>query len=277
MSINLENVPAKEFDSLVKHAYQGMSKLRDAVTVRNGVTGDSYDFRKMGKGLAKTKAVQDDVVPMDVAHTVQTATLSNYHAAEYTDIFADAEVNFDEQNELAMTIAGALGRRMDQLIIDACDASTPDATDIAAGGTNLTVAKMIDAQVALRDQGVPNSELCAVIEANGLGGLLNDEKATSADYMAVKALIQGDINTFCGFNVKVIESRDEGGLTEAANIVDSWFFHKAALGLAIGLDFRTRVAYIDQKTSWLATGIMKAGSVVRDTGGLVKVLYDKTA
>ena len=277
MSINLSAVAVTEFDSMVKHAYQGMGLLKGAVTVRNNVVGDTYKFRKMGKGTANQKTTAADVDPMDVGHSMVTATLANWNAPEYTDIFDAAEVNFDEKQELANTIAGALGRRCDQLVIDAMDAITPTASDIVEGGTNLTMAKVIDAQVALRDQGVPNSELFAVIEAQGLGGLLGDEKATSGDYQAIKALVSGEVNTLCGFNFIVIETRSEGGLTVASDIVDSYFFQRPAVGLAIGIDMKTEINYVAQKTSWLTNGMLKAGSVVRDEGGLVKVQYDKTA
>ena len=277
MSKNLSAVAVIEFDSMVKHAYQGMGQLKSAVTVRNNVVGDTYKFRRMGKGLANQKSTSDLVTPMDVGHEFKVATLSNWNAPEYTDIFDAAEVNFDEKQELANTIAGALGRRSDQLVIDAMDASTPLTTAVAAGGTNLTMAKVIEAQVELRDQGVPNTELFAVIEAGGLGGLLNDEKATSGDYQAIKALVSGEINTLCGFNFIIIETRTEGGLTEAANVVDSWFFQRPAVGLAIGIDMKTEVNWIPERTAWLTNGMLKAGSVVRDEGGLVKVQYDKTA
>jgi hypothetical protein len=262
---------------MVKHAYQGMGLLKNSVTLRNNVVGDTYKFRRMGKGLANQKSTSDLVTPMDVGHEFKTATLSNWNAPEYTDIFDAADVNFDEKQELAMTIAGALGRRCDQLVIDAMDGSTPLTTAIPQGGTNLTMAKVIDAQVALRDQGVPNTELFAAIESQGLGGLLNDEKATNADYQAIKALVSGEINTLVGFQFVIIETRTEGGLTEAGNIVDSWFFQRPAVGLAIGIDMKTEINWIAERTSWLTNGMLKAGSVVRDEGGLVKVQYDKTA
>ena len=277
MSINLSAVAVTEFDSMVKHAYQGMGLLKNAVTVRNNVVGDTYKFRRMGKGTANQKATAADVVAMGVGHEFKTATLANWNAPEFTDIFDAQEVNFDEKQELANTIAGALGRRCDQLVIDAMDGSTPTTTTVAAGGANLSMAKVIEAQVELRDQGVPNSELFAAIEAQGLGGLLNDQKATSADYQAIKALVSGEINTLCGFQFIVIETRSEGGLTEAANIVDSWFFQRPAVGLAIGIDMKTEINYVPEKTAWLTNGMLKAGSVVRDEGGLVKVQYDKTA
>jgi Tfp pilus assembly protein PilV len=277
MSKTLSSVAVQEFDSLVKHAYQGMSLLKPALTIRNNVVGDQYKFRRMTKGLANQKSTSDLVTPMDIGHEFKVAILSNWNAPEYTDIFDQAEVNFDEKNELAQTIAGALGRRCDQLGIDAMDASTPLTTPVAAGGTNLTIAKTIDAKVQLVKQGVGDRELYAVINGEGLGGLLNDEKATSSDYQNVKALVNGEVNSLNGFKFIVLEDRDEGGLTEAANIVDSWFFAKSAVGLAIGMDMRTDIDWIADRTSWLSNGMMKAGSVVRDEGGLVKVLYDKTA
>jgi len=277
MSKTLSSVAVQEFDSMVKHAFQGMGLLKDTVTIRNNVVGDQYKFRRMTKGLANQKSTSDLVTPMDIDHEFKVATLSNWNAPEYTDIFDAQEVNFDEKQELAYTVAGALGRRCDQLVIDALDASTPLTTAVAAGGTNLTMAKVIDAQVALRDQGVPNSDLHASIDAFGLGGLLNDEKASSSDYQNVKALVAGDVDTLAGFRFKIIETRAEGGLTEATNIVDSWFYSKSAVGLAIGIDMKTDIDWIAERTAWLTNGIMKAGSVVRDEGGLVKVQYDKTA
>jgi len=277
MSKVLSSVAVTEFDSLVKHAYQNAGLLKGAVTVRNNVVGDTYKFRNMGKGLANQKSTSDLVTPMDISHGFATATLQNWNAPEYTDMFDAQTVNFDEKQELASTIAQSLGRRCDQLVIDAMDAETAYAGTVVEGGTNLTTEKVIEAQVALRAQGVPNSNLYAAINAQGLGGLLNQEEITSSDYNNVKALVNGDVDTFGGFKFVVIEDRAEGGLTEAGDIVDSYFFSQDAVGLAIGIDIKTDVDWIADRTSWLCNGMLKAGAVSRDGLGIVKVQYDKTA
>lgn len=271
MSKNLSAVASIEFDSMVKHAYATKGLLKPAVTVRNNVVGDTYKFRNMGKGLANQKSTSDLVTPMDVSFDFAIATLQNWNAPEYTDIFDQAEVNFDEKQELADTIAGALGRRCDQLVIDAMDAASP--TTIAHGSAALSMAKVVEAQVSLRAQGVPNSNLFAAINAKGLGGLLDDSKATSSDFQTVKALVTGDINSLAGFTFVVLDDRSEGGLTVASNTVDSYFFHRDAVGLAIGIDMKTSVDYVPERTSFLCNGMLKAGSVVRDVSGLIKVEY----
>jgi len=273
MSKTLSSVAVTEFDSMVKHAYQGKGLLKPAVTIRNNVVGDTYKFRRMGKGLANQKSTSDLVTPMNVAHEFKTATLTNWNAPEYTDIFDQADVNFDEKQELASTIADAIGRRCDQLVIDALDGSTPDAADIVHGGVSLTMAKIIAAQVSLRGQNVQNSNLYAAVNAAGLGGLLNDEKATSSDYQTVKALVSGDVNSLAGFQFIILGDRTEGGLSVTGNTVDSWFFQRDAVGLAIGIDMKTSVDWVPERTSYLCNGMLKAGSVVRDNGGLVKVEY----
>ena len=281
MSKVLSSVAVTEFDSMVKHAYQNAGLLKGAVTVRNNVVGDTYKFRNMGKGLANQKSTSDLVTPMDISHGFATATLQNWNAPEYTDMFDAQTVNFDEKQELASTIAQSLGRRSDQLIIDAMDAETTYADTVGkdTGGTNtnLNIEKIVAAQVALRSKGVPNSNLYAAIEAKGLGGLLNEDKISSVDYANVKALVNGDVDTFGGFKFVVIEDRVEGGLTEAANVVDSYFFSQDAVGLAIGIDIKTDVDWIADRTSWLCNGMLKAGAISRDASGIVKVQYLKTA
>ena len=274
MSINLSPVAVTEFDSMVKHAFQNASLLRDTVTVRNNVVGDTYKFRAMGKGLANQKATSADVDPMDVVHSLITATLQNWNAPEYTDIFDAAEVNFDEKQELATTIAGALGRRLDQLVIASMDAASP--TAVGTGSTGLVAQDLIDAKVELVKQGVGSGDLTVAINAAGLAGLLADEKTTSADYQAVKALVNGEINTFAGFNVVVLEDRTEGGLTVATDVVSAYAYSKEAIGLAVGIDMKTSIDYVPQKTSFLCNGMLKAGAAVRDVAGLVEIKYDAT-
>jgi hypothetical protein len=272
MSASLSAAAQQLFDSEVKHAFQSSGSLRDTVTVRNGVVADIYKFRAMGKGLANQKNTSADVVAMGVSHSLINCTLANWNAPEYTDIFDSAEVNFDERQELAQTIAGALGRRLDQLILDALDAATP-AASIASGSAGLTLAKIIQTGKELNDKGVPSGDRHFVTSAAGMEDMLSDSTITSADYNNVRALMSGDIDTFMGFKFHTIESRTEGGLDIASSVREGFGYHKSAVGLAIGLDAKTEVNYVAQKTSWLCNGIMKAGAVARDGNGIVSVKW----
>ena len=274
MSKFLTNAAVIDFDSEVKQAYQGMGNLRNAVTIRTGVTGESYKFTRMGSGIANQKASQADVTPMDIEHARQTAILSNWNAPEYTDIFDEATVNFDEKAELAQVIAKALSRREDQLIIAAMDSVTyvnsnptiDQGTNVALGSA-FNVAALRKASSVLSDKGVPESDRYIAYTAADRESLMGEEEATSSDYNTVKALVNGQIDSFVGFKFKLIETREEGGLP--ANTVFAW--HKAAVGYAVGIDMKTTVDWIAQKTSWLCNGMLKSGAVAREGRGIVKL------
>jgi len=289
MSKFLTNSAVQEFDSMVKHEYQASGKLRNTVTLRTNVTGDAYKFARMGSGLANQKATQADVTPMDVSHGRQTALLQNWNAPEYTDIFDAAEVNFDEKQELAKTIAKALSRREDQIIIDTMVAgtySTTPGTDpdtgfsIAHGSANLTVDKLRSAAMAgLTDRNVDDEDRTLITTASGVQALLGDPEVTSADFNVLKALVNGSLEgtTYMGFDIKIIGSRVEGGLPIATNIVSSFAYHKAAIGYAVGIDMKTTIDWVAQKTSWLSNGMLKSGAVIRENAGIVKIDFDQTA
>jgi len=282
MSQSLSSVAREEFDSLVHQQFQGVAELDGTVTMRTGVVGDTYDFRRMARGIANQKASADDVTPMDVAHSVQIATLQNWLAPEFTDIFDQAEVNFDEKMELAQTIAMALGRRQDQLVIDALDAATPATTTVgtAVGGdTAMNKGKILRAASELNEKGVPRTDRNRYIatSAQGLEGILDESTAVSTDFVQVQALIVGDIQFWMGFNWRIIDDRsaagEEGGLTLNTATRDSWAWHKAAMGMAQGIARTTEVNYVPVKTSWLSNGFLKAGSVNRDPRGIVKIQH----
>jgi hypothetical protein len=294
MSKNLTNAAVTEFDSEVKHEYQGMKTLRECVTVRTGVTGEAYKFTRMGKGLANQKASQADVTPMDISHARQTATLQNWNAPEYTDIFDQAEVNFDEKAELAQTIAKAIGRREDQLIIDTLAGTTtgggagfsfaatndgdPDTGrvfDISAT-RNFDLASIRSAKGHLDDIEAESSDRYIVVRAQALQKLLEDNTVTSSDFNTIKALVNGELDTFLGFKFKVIGTRTEGGLPGVAADRTAFAWQKQAIGIAVGIDMKTTIDWVAQKTSWLANGVYKAGCSAREPQGIVKIQYDET-
>ncbi len=276
MSKFLSAAASTEFDDDVKQAFQTMgSGIVDAVTQRNNVIGDTYKFRGMGKGLANQKASQADVTPMDISHSLITATLGNWNAPEYTDIFDAAEVNFDEKQELAMTIAGALYRRQEQIIIDAMDAATPGATvltTVGGAGTNMNKAKVLRAAKELNDAGVAmDQDRHIMVSASGLEAMLGETEVASSDFNNVQSLITGELKYWMGFHWHIIETRSEGGLTSASSVRDGYAWHKSAVGLATGIDITTDVNWIAQKTSWLCNGMMKCGAAIREEAGLIKV------
>jgi hypothetical protein len=275
MSVSLSNAFVTLFDAEVKQAYQGKAMLVGAVRQRRGVEGSTVKFPKVGTGVATPRIPQTDVTPINASFSQVTLTLGDWNAAEYSDIFSQAKVNFDERQELVQVVAAAMGRRQDQMIIDALTASSTSLTvsnDIGGSDTNLNVAKLREAKRLLDKNNVDPGDRHIVIHANSLASLLSETAVTSSDFNSVKALVQGDINTFLGFTFHVMGDRTEGGLAiDGSNDRTVWAFHKTAVGYGEGIGMRTEINYVPEKTSWLVNEIFSAGAIAIDAAGIVQI------
>ncbi len=193
MSVSLSNAFVTLFDAEVKQAYQGKAMLVPAVRQRRGVEGSTVKFPKVGKGVATIRVPQSDVTPLNVGFSSVTLTLADYNAAEYSDIFSQAKVNFDERQELVQVVAGAMGRRQDQMILDALNASSTSLTvanSIGGANTNMNIAKLREAKRLMDKNNVPPDGRNIIIHGNGLANLLSETSVTSSDFNSVKALVQ---------------------------------------------------------------------------------------
>lgn len=272
MSANLSSVAVTLFDTQVKQAYADSQKLRETVYVKTTKSANKMTFRKIGKGLATLRGTaSSDVTPMGVAHSTVEVTLADYIAPEYTDVFNQADVNFSEITELGQVISGALGRRSDQMILDAL--ATTTTTAVGATGTDLSVDTMLAAKKALDAKGVPSEDRYFVIESKGLEDLLKTTQVTSADYNTVKALTNGNVDTFLGFKIIQLADRAEGGIANDGIDFTAFAYHNKSVGFALNMDIKTKIDWVPQKLSHLSIGTLKANAVLIDDEGVVPVTY----
>jgi hypothetical protein len=208
--------------------------------------------------------------------------MSDYNAAEYSDIFHQAKVNFDERRELVEVVSKAVARRQDQLIIDALNGSSTSltvaktvVTSGSATASNLNVGKMIEAKKLLDANNVPSADRCVVIHAHNVAGVFADERAISNDF-AVKALLNGEVTAMLGFRIIVVGDRSEGGLPLSTNDRTVFAFHKSAMGMAEGMGIKTEINYVPEKTSFLVNSMFSAGAVAIDDEGIVKITCDES-
>ena len=273
MAVGISNAFVQLFDAEVKQAYQASRALAGLTRERANVEGNQVKFPKIGKGTATVRVPQTDVTPLNVTYSQVTATMSDYIAAEYSDIFSQQKVNFDERRELVQVVGNAIGRRMDQLTIDALTASGTSltvATSIGGAGTNMNIEKLIEAKKLLDAGNVPMQGRCMLIHANTLAGLLGETQVTSADFASVKALVQGDIDTFMGFKFVTLGDRDEGGLPLPSTRT-CFAFHRDAVGVGIGMNQKSEINYVPEKTSFLVSSMFSAGAVAIDAEGIVAI------
>ena len=263
------------FEAEVHQAYQGTAMLRAACRMRTGVEGSSVKFPKLAAGTASERTPSTPVVPLNATFSSVEATMSDFVASEYSDVFNQAKINFDERQELAQLIGSAIGRREDQIILDALAAASAGTTIAntvvttgSASASDLNVGKIIAAARALNAANVPSSDRHLVIHANSLASLLGDERAVSADFAQLQALNRGEINSFMGFTVHMMGTRAEGGVPiDGSNDRTCYAFHKSAIGCGVGIAPKIEVNYVPHMTSFLVTGMLSMGAISVDSSG----------
>ena len=273
MAINVSTAFVDLFDSEVKQAYQAESVLRGTMRTRPGVAGNTVKFPTIGKGVATLRVPQTDVTPLNVTYGQVTATMEDYIAAEYSDIFQQSHINFDERSELVQVVSKSIARRMDQIMIDALNAAggtTAVATGIGGATTNMNIEKLRATAKAMNQNNVPSEGRHLLMHASQLDALLGETEITSQDFASVKALVQGEINTFMGFKILTVGDRDEGGLPKPSTRT-CFAWHKDSMGYAESMAQKTEVNYVPEKTSFLVSSMFSAGSVSIDGAGIVKI------
>jgi len=274
--MSLSNAFVTLFDAEVKQAYQGKAQLVGAVRQRRGVEGSTVKFPKVGRGVATPRVGQTDVTPLNVGFSNVTLTLEDWIAAEYSDIFSQQKVNFDERSELVQVLGNAIGRRQDQLILNALansGTSLAVGNDVGGADTNMNVAKLRQAKGLMDKNNVPPTDRGIIIHSNGLQSLLAETAVTSSDFNTVKALVNGELDTFLGFKFHVIGDRTEGGLAIDGSLDRTCFaFHKDAIGYGEGIAPKTEINYIPEKTSFLVASMFSAGATTIDAEGIVSIV-----
>ncbi|MGE0232970.1 MAG: phage capsid protein [Flavobacteriaceae bacterium] len=241
-------------------AQQKASRLRRAV-MEESVTGTRAFFEQIGptEMIARTTRHGDSPL-VSTPHDRRAVTLTDYHWGDMVDDQDKVRLLIDPTSPYAQNAAMAANRKIDEVIIQAADATAYTGVD-GTVATSFDAAMIVDVQT--RDVGVSAADLgmnvAKIIEAGRLlaanevdedeekfivwnarqrASLLNSTKATSADYAAVKALVTGQMNEFLGFTF--IRSERIG--TDANGDDKVLFFARSGIRLGIGMSPKTRIA-----------------------------------
>lgn len=176
-------------------------------------------YDRIGTVNAMQKTGQNiDVVYSDVPFSRRGVTMYDYFIAELSDQEDKLRLIHSPESEFTQTFMMALGRTIDDIIIAAGlgnaqsgkDGKTivafPDSQKVVATETptslvgskmNIQTLLMIKEKMDAAETG--DEERYIVMRAKQFTDLLSTTQVTSADYNTVKALVQGDLNTFVGF------------------------------------------------------------------------------
>ena len=206
----------QQFDSTFKAAAQQTdSRLASVLMDKGTITGESFTTNALS---AAQNTPQDltrhgDTIWSDITHSTRVALMLDYFDALPVDRADLPKLLANPSGKYIEALRAGWNRRKDKQIYDALRGNAqakdgsltalPSAQKIAHGGTGYTKTKVINARKLFRlnenDQHT-GKKLFHLYNAQMLEDILADTQLTSADYMAVKMLQEGDVSkSWCGF------------------------------------------------------------------------------
>lgn len=269
MSTKISSSFIKQFQADVHLAYQQMgSKLKDTVRYKNNIQGSSTVFQKVGKGVASQKARHGLVPVMNVDYSPVECELQDFYAGDWVDALDELKIGHDERRIIASSGAYALGRKTDDLIIEAL-VKTNAANDVGSYTTILNKETILKAFAKLNENNVPDDgQRFAIVGPLQWNALLAIEEFSNSDFA-------GDNMPF----LKGTESRKwlginwimHTGLPLSADKRDCFLYHKTAIGHASGQDVKTDITWHGDHAAHFVNNMMSQGACLIDDTGIVRI------
>lgn len=256
MSIQIDTALVQAYKSNIEIQFQQKgSRLRPLI--RQETQHAEFDFydRIGPTDAVEVKTRHGDTPLISTPHDRRRVALRDFDWADLIDKKDKLRMLADPTSPYVQNAVYALGRKMDDVIIEAAfgtayigkTGSTTQAfaaaSEIAvsyvesgaAANSNLTIGKLRRARYLLDKEEAANKEdgasLYIVVDPSQLQSMLQKTEVTSADYNTVKALVQGEIDTFMGF--KFIKSNR---LPKSGNIREVLAFESQGLLVASGAE-----------------------------------------
>jgi len=251
MSSQITTAFVQQYSNNVQMLSQQKGSLLRGTVDTESIVGKNAFFDQVGVATAVKRTTRHGDTPqIDTPHSRRRVSLVDYEYADLIDNQDKIRTLIDPTSSYALAAAYALGRAQDDEIIAAASGTAftgetgststvlPSAQKITEASTGgLTIAKLRNAKEIFDSASVdPSIPRYIVVGPKQISDLLGTTEVTSSDFNTVKALANGEVNTFLGFNF-IVSNR----LTIASSKRLCLAYAMDGIKMAIGQDLMTRI------------------------------------
>lgn len=286
MSTEITTGFVKQFTDGITLLQQQMgSNLRRGVSIKSGIVGDRAFFDQLAAtAMAQITDRHGDTSLTDTPHRRRMVTLAPFEVADLVDRSDLIRTLNDPTNSYVRAFAAAAGRTIDDTIINAFDATVSTGVDgagsdtfdtsnfqIAHNSTGLVTVKVIEArqmlEAAENTEDGGDNQWFLVANAAARADLLADAQFKDHDFNSIRALVQGEVDTWLGFKFLKSERVKTVGSTTSL-----WAWRKASMKLAVGQEPRGFIDVLPGKRhSTQVRYELDVGAVRMDQVGVVEI------
>ncbi len=251
MSSQITTAFVQQYSNNVQMLSQQKGSLLRGSVDSESIVGKNAFFDQVGTATAvKRVSRHSDTPQIDTPHSRRRVSMVDYEYADLIDNQDKIRTLIDPTSSYALAAAYAIGRAMDDEIISAVSGTAftgetgsvstalPSSQKITESGTDgLTIAKLRSAKEKFDSASVdPSIPRFIVVGPKQISDLLGTTQVTSSDFNTVKALANGEISTFLGFNF-ITSNR----LSIASSKRLCLAYAQDGMKLALGQDLMTRI------------------------------------
>lgn len=232
----IENVFRTQYQNEFNMDYElEQAKLKMAVNNQGVVRGDTVKFDVVDPSDVALEKGRNGVVPASELGLSQvSATLKKHHKKYKIDNFDEFRGNPNIRQAMSRKGIASINKSIDQLIIDALDATSVDITGTGASGSAgalSTLALVMNWSAVLWNKDVPfdDGNTWAVVSPNAMAQLQRISEFKSADFIDVKIIkdaAPAKVRHWQGINW-LAHTGLTGRGTAACKM---YMFHKSAIG-----------------------------------------------
>lgn len=252
MSLQVETAFVKQYASTLSHLVQQKgSRLRGTIRTEP-LTGREGYFDQIGATEAIPRTTRHGASPIvSTPHSRRRVSGQDFEWGDLVDTQDRVRMLVDPASSYLQSAMYALGRKMDDVIIAAANGTSftgeggatqvplPAGQKVAVAATGLTIDKLIKAKEILDSNEVdPDEDRYLVCSAKQISNLLSTTQVSSADYNTVRALVQGQIDTFLGFKFVRSERLGKDGSNNRLVLA----YSQSAILLAVNKDIAGQIA-----------------------------------
>ncbi len=261
-------------DNVLQLSQQKQSYLEAWVRKASNLRGKVKFFDRLGPSdMKRTTVRHGDTEWNDIEHSRRAAFKVNYSWSRPVDEEDQLETITDITNELAIAAAFAVGRRIDQTVIDALSGAAaydesgassialPSAQKETTGSGN-TLAKLVASLRKLYDASVmvTPDQVAYVHSPASLEDLLAIATLTSRDYNPAMALMTGQITSYLGMTWIMSTLLP---IVSSTNVRGTYLFHRNAIGFAEWMRVKSSIAPRPDKNDLIQVLVKSMHGAVR--------------
>jgi hypothetical protein len=282
MSFEITTAMVDKFSANVMHLAQQKESRLFQYCRKEVQNAESSFYDRIGQRKARRKEGRhSDVVYTDTPHSRRMVVMDDYYDSDLVDQEDKIRVIMEPASEYLKAIGSSLGRQMDEVIIDfalgnafggnkgtesvalplAQKIVAHNGTATAAIAMNVRTLRAVRKKFRQNEAVDPKEQIIFACSAQVIDDLLGTTEVTSSDFATVKALVQGDVDTFMGFTFVQLELLPFNVGTVSFNNTTGQAVNSGGAGTVADGSARRSFAFTANRCLLCATGRMVKGRI----------------